>query len=206
MAFTWRTGATDDYASMIVPRTALALRIGVSAVLLLALIYLLLIIDTFKRYGDAMDTRWKEKVARWTSEGQSGTLKASDEAEDSSIGTWAGPRTWIHGSALPPDSQPTEPYSSLAPVREESLPDRPQDEPPSDPLTISPFLSYNNPSETTLTSESFSPFSAVRLMNLSHRSTLLCPLPAVLADRGIVKQHLWQLTTVSYSNSMVEII
>ncbi|KAJ7797468.1 hypothetical protein B0H14DRAFT_2389724 [Mycena olivaceomarginata] len=92
MAFTWRTGAADDYASIILPRTALALRIGVSAVLLLALIYLLLIIDTFKRYGDALDTRWKEKVARWTSKGKSGTLKASNKAESSSIGTWAG--TW----------------------------------------------------------------------------------------------------------------
>ncbi|KAF8146087.1 hypothetical protein K438DRAFT_1781362 [Mycena galopus ATCC 62051] len=137
------------------------------------------------KYGDAMDTRWKKKVAGWRTDDRSGTLKASDEAEDS---------TWMHGSPLPRNRNP-EPYGSLAPVREESLPDQPQDEPPSDLLNLSPFLSHNNPSETTLSSESFSPFPAVKLMRLSHESTFVCPIPALLADRWMAKQHWWQLAT-----------
>ncbi|KAF7343297.1 hypothetical protein MVEN_01762000 [Mycena venus] len=186
MAFTWRTGAVDDNTPMLVPHTALALRIGVSAVLLLALIYLLLIIDTFKRYGDTMDARWKEKVARWTSESRSSTLKASYKSEDSPVANW------IRSSVLPPDSQPvTELYSSLTPVREESVPDQPQNEPPSNPLTISPFLFHNNSSEATIAS--FSPFPAVKIIRLSRESWFVWPIPPVLADRGMAKQDWTQL-------------
>lgn len=200
IAFTWRTGAAGDYMPMLTGRTALALRIGVSAVLLLALVYLLLIINTFKKCGDTMDVRWKERVTRWASEGRSGTLTAGDSPLHSPSSS--------RSSVLLPETQPAT-LGSLPPVREESLFDQSQDEPdfpliPSDPLTISPFVSHYNSSETTPASD-LSPFPAVKLMDLSYESTSVCLVPSVLVQRGMMKRHWWQVATVRRSNSMVKI-
>ncbi|KAJ7215369.1 hypothetical protein GGX14DRAFT_326734, partial [Mycena pura] len=67
MAFTWRTGAVNDPdpGTPISPIVARGLRIAVSAVLVLGLIYFFLVVETFRKYGDVMDQRWKEKVTLW---------------------------------------------------------------------------------------------------------------------------------------------
>ncbi|KAJ7257248.1 hypothetical protein B0H12DRAFT_1015421, partial [Mycena haematopus] len=51
MAFTWRTGATDDLVSAALSSNAArGLRIGVSAVLAVALVYFFLIVKTLRKY------------------------------------------------------------------------------------------------------------------------------------------------------------
>ncbi|KAJ7500601.1 hypothetical protein B0H11DRAFT_2225591 [Mycena galericulata] len=71
MAFAWRTGAAgDSNASVLSNNAARGLRIGVSAVLGVALVYLFLIVRTFRKYGDVMDQEWNEKVFNWAREGR----------------------------------------------------------------------------------------------------------------------------------------
>ncbi|KAJ7205051.1 hypothetical protein GGX14DRAFT_308511, partial [Mycena pura] len=51
MAFAWRTGAVNDHdAAALAPTAARGLRIGVSTVLAVALIYLFFIVKTFRKY------------------------------------------------------------------------------------------------------------------------------------------------------------
>ncbi|KAJ7177414.1 hypothetical protein C8R43DRAFT_942686 [Mycena crocata] len=62
MAFTWRTGAlADPVDTALSNHTARGLRIGVSAVLAVALVYVFLIVKTFRKYGDVMGQKWNEK-------------------------------------------------------------------------------------------------------------------------------------------------
>ncbi|KAJ7644837.1 hypothetical protein FB45DRAFT_784834 [Roridomyces roridus] len=64
MAFTWRTGAVSDAdaPSALSDDAALGLRIAVTGVLGLAVIYLSLIMKTFGDYGDVIDQKWNRKV------------------------------------------------------------------------------------------------------------------------------------------------
>ncbi|KAJ7113307.1 hypothetical protein C8R43DRAFT_131440 [Mycena crocata] len=58
MAFTGRTGAlADPVDTALSNHTARGLHIGVSAVLVVALVYVFLIVKTFRKYGDVMDKK-----------------------------------------------------------------------------------------------------------------------------------------------------
>ncbi|KAJ7290423.1 hypothetical protein C8J57DRAFT_1045492 [Mycena rebaudengoi] len=68
MVFVWQTGEptdTDSTAAGLSPRSALALRIAVTGLLTIAMVYLFLIIRTFRHYGDYMDRKWNDKVLTW---------------------------------------------------------------------------------------------------------------------------------------------
>ena len=63
MSFVWRTGTTDDAnRGPMTPKDALALRIIVTAVLSLGLIYFTLIASTLRRYGEMMDRAWQRRI------------------------------------------------------------------------------------------------------------------------------------------------
>ncbi|RDB16432.1 hypothetical protein Hypma_002755 [Hypsizygus marmoreus] len=62
MSFIWRAGFNGEAAANISPRAELGIRISISCILLLGLVYLALIIGTLKHYGEQMDVAWKEKV------------------------------------------------------------------------------------------------------------------------------------------------
>jgi len=69
MSFVWRTGTSEDVnVHAISPRDALGPRIAITAVLSLGLIYFLLIVSTFRRYGDIMDRAWQQRVFGWAQE------------------------------------------------------------------------------------------------------------------------------------------
>ncbi|KAK7036155.1 hypothetical protein R3P38DRAFT_2910819 [Favolaschia claudopus] len=70
MAFAWRTGAVGDPQNTALSNNAaFGLRLGMTTVLTVALVYLVLIIRTFQRYGDSMDRRWDQKVVQqWAKE------------------------------------------------------------------------------------------------------------------------------------------
>ena len=66
MSFVWRTGTTDDAnRGPMTPKDALALRIIVTAVLSLGLIYFTLIASTLRRYGEMMDRAWQRRIVGW---------------------------------------------------------------------------------------------------------------------------------------------
>ncbi|RDB16580.1 hypothetical protein Hypma_002740 [Hypsizygus marmoreus] len=62
MSFIWRASSNGEAPTKISPRTELGVRILISCILLLGVVYLVLIIHTLKCYGEQMDDAWKEKV------------------------------------------------------------------------------------------------------------------------------------------------
>ncbi|KAL1745745.1 hypothetical protein HDZ31DRAFT_35698 [Schizophyllum fasciatum] len=63
MAFVWRTGTADERmepietSEQVIPARAL-----ISAALGLGVVYFVLVVRTFMRYGDRIDRRWRERV------------------------------------------------------------------------------------------------------------------------------------------------
>ncbi|KIK00476.1 hypothetical protein K443DRAFT_610856 [Laccaria amethystina LaAM-08-1] len=69
MSFVWRAGTSEDVnIHAISPRDALGPRIAITVVFSLGLIYFLLIVSTFRRYGDMMDRAWQQRVWGWAQE------------------------------------------------------------------------------------------------------------------------------------------
>ncbi|KAF7345444.1 hypothetical protein MVEN_01562500 [Mycena venus] len=67
MSFIWLSGSSQDQLDFAVsPRTAFGLRIGLTAVFSLGVIYFGLIVRTFHRYGDPLDREWMRTVNEWT--------------------------------------------------------------------------------------------------------------------------------------------
>ncbi|KAL1734200.1 hypothetical protein EV714DRAFT_269123 [Schizophyllum commune] len=63
MTFVWRAGTADERTGPTASfAQALAPRIIISAVLAVGAIYFVLVCQTFARYGDLMDRRWRERV------------------------------------------------------------------------------------------------------------------------------------------------
>ena len=63
MTFVWRAGTADERTGPTASfAQALAPRIIISAVLAVGALYFVLVVQTFARYGDLMDRRWRERV------------------------------------------------------------------------------------------------------------------------------------------------
>ena len=83
MAFVWRTGFPEKDASdpsqtptPVAEKHMMIMRGVVSAILALGLIYGILIVSTFQRYGQRMDRAWRTRIDGWIEE------KAAIEEED----------------------------------------------------------------------------------------------------------------------------
>ncbi|KAJ7159052.1 hypothetical protein C8R43DRAFT_1064339 [Mycena crocata] len=71
MSFIWLSGNGLNTESFSVsPHVELGLRIGLTVVFSLALVYFTLIVKTFHRYGDALDQEWLRTVNGWVAEHQ----------------------------------------------------------------------------------------------------------------------------------------
>ncbi|KAJ7834236.1 hypothetical protein B0H14DRAFT_2363895 [Mycena olivaceomarginata] len=80
MSFIWLGGtAPDAGALMMSPHTALGLRIGLTVVFSLALIYFALMVKTFHRYGDALDNEWMRTVSGWAAEDATSAARRSNQ-------------------------------------------------------------------------------------------------------------------------------
>ncbi|KAJ7605310.1 hypothetical protein FB45DRAFT_849141 [Roridomyces roridus] len=69
MSFVWLSGSSNNpstFASS--PRAALGIRIALTVVFSLGLIYFMLIVRTFHRYGDLLDREWMRRVNEWSKE------------------------------------------------------------------------------------------------------------------------------------------
>ncbi|KAJ7175145.1 hypothetical protein C8R43DRAFT_943413 [Mycena crocata] len=140
--------------------TAHGLRIGVSAVLAVALIYVFLIVKTFRKYGDVMDQKWNEKVMGWAREGRYAQI-----AETAPI--LASSRTYLY------------PSRRMSPMRSTSPPERgrsfTREVPPVQPTPAPSFQRRFVPPAN----RDLAPFAAVKA-SWTH------PLPTLLAERDIL--------------------
>ncbi|TFK34900.1 hypothetical protein BDQ12DRAFT_761076, partial [Crucibulum laeve] len=69
MTFVWRTGSSNDQPPLpLAPAVATVIRTVLTAVLVLGIVYGILIVRTFRRYGDAMDKAWKARINGWLCE------------------------------------------------------------------------------------------------------------------------------------------
>lgn len=62
MTFVWRTGSGNDPSLPLPSQVVFGLRIAISAVLSLGILYLVLILHTFSRYGGDMHKAWKSRI------------------------------------------------------------------------------------------------------------------------------------------------
>ncbi|KAF8962028.1 hypothetical protein BDZ97DRAFT_1920912 [Flammula alnicola] len=73
MSFIWRTSTQDNGTTQdLSNRALLTIRIVLTVVLGLGLVYGGLILSTFSRYGEAMDRAWKRRIDGWMEEKKAG--------------------------------------------------------------------------------------------------------------------------------------
>ena len=65
MSFTWRTGVTSTTPPGLSNTGLLVIRIVMSVVLGIGVLYGILIMTTFQRYGQIMDKEWKRRIDEW---------------------------------------------------------------------------------------------------------------------------------------------
>ena len=74
MSFIWRTGVTSTTPAGLSDTGLLVIRIVMSVVLGIGVLYGLLIMTTFRRYGMVMDNAWKQRIKEWTAEKAGGNI------------------------------------------------------------------------------------------------------------------------------------
>ncbi|KAF7289059.1 hypothetical protein HMN09_01354100 [Mycena chlorophos] len=69
MSFIWLSGSSSDGTDFVLsPPVALGTRIGLTLVFALGLVYFVLIVREFQRYGDPLDEAWQRAVSEWAAE------------------------------------------------------------------------------------------------------------------------------------------
>ncbi|KAJ7664101.1 hypothetical protein B0H17DRAFT_1143835 [Mycena rosella] len=198
MAFTWRTGAADDPVDTALSHTtARGLRIGVSAVLAVAVVYLFLIVRTFRKYGDVMDRKWNEKVVNWAREGRYAQIGAYDGAWRSSLeGRDGGSRNRWYSRR--PSTPPYSRYPAAAhswrgyDAPSSFVAERTRDVSPLVPTFDGPFAPPPVPTAAPfdrpfVQTALLTPFTAIKIMDLRSRFSRVCPFPALdLQERDIL--------------------
>ena len=74
MSFIWRTGVTSTTPPGLSDTGLLAIRIVMTVVLGIGVLYGILIMTTFQRYGRVMDKAWKQRIDEWIQEKATGTI------------------------------------------------------------------------------------------------------------------------------------
>jgi hypothetical protein len=74
MSFIWRTGVTSTTSPGLSNTGLLVIRIVMTVVLGIGVLYGLLIITTFQRYGMVMDKAWKQRIDEWIEEKATGNI------------------------------------------------------------------------------------------------------------------------------------
>ncbi|KAJ6580888.1 hypothetical protein B0H19DRAFT_1251168 [Mycena capillaripes] len=191
MSFIWLSGSTQDPVDFAVsPRAALGPRIGLTVVFSLGLIYFVLIVRTFHRYGDPLDREWMRTVNQWTKE-----ALATTEA-------LGGPsQTYPHPGGGPFYSRPPPSRSSRFAGRSPPviIPRSFSEEgeftkiPPSNPLTTHPSAFFRRPGPTAFVPE------PVTIMQLGH--------PDVQARKAAYANPKWAAATTAddWSRFMLDI-
>jgi len=89
MSFIWlTTPQSDDPAFILSENKVIAVRITITGVLGLGVLYGMLILNTLSLYGDAMDRAWKSRIEGWIAEKTEGQHSATTEANRRTSRTW----------------------------------------------------------------------------------------------------------------------
>ena len=80
MSFVWRAGVTSTTPPGSSDTCLLVMRIVMTVVLGIGVLYGLLIMNTFQRYGKVMDKAWKLRIDEWIAEKIAGNYPALDDA------------------------------------------------------------------------------------------------------------------------------
>ena len=76
MSFIWRTGVTDTTPPGLSNTGLLTIRIVMTVVLGIGVVYGFLIMTTFQRYGAVMDKAWKQRIDDWIAEKATGNRES----------------------------------------------------------------------------------------------------------------------------------
>jgi hypothetical protein len=70
LSFVWRTSDSTLPSTFgaLSSNGELGVRIAITTVFFLGLVYFVLIVNTLQKYGAAMDDKWKQKVMQWVAE------------------------------------------------------------------------------------------------------------------------------------------
>ena len=69
MSFVWRSGVTNTAPPGISNTDLLAIRITITVVVRIGMVYGILIMTTLRQYGVVMDIAWKQRIGRWIEKG-----------------------------------------------------------------------------------------------------------------------------------------
>ena len=142
MTFVWRTSVQDTNPPGDLSKGGLlVVRIVITVVLGLGMLYGWLILNTFSRYGEAMDKAWKKRIDGWLDE------KASTQFIPQSITSYI--------PCIDPSSQ-TQPQSSQYPGYSETVRDYQSSAPA---YTSQPYGSYPSDSKVGYTGPDFGPYA-----------------------------------------------
>ncbi|KAJ6566841.1 hypothetical protein B0H19DRAFT_1067115 [Mycena capillaripes] len=205
MAFTWRTGATEDSVDTSLSQNAArGLRVGVSVVLTLALVYFFLILKTFREYGDVMDKKWTERVVGWAQAQdvaytQIDTRPEAWQPHSSGSRSRSRGRTRVRSRPVPdpgvvrrhkpktpisPDSRPHSARRPSRPMQSQELPS----------VRSTPALSFDRPFVVRASPLEMTPFAAVKVMDLRSNPLRTYLLPSMLQERDILLADWLQFT------------
>ncbi|KAF8806754.1 hypothetical protein BYT27DRAFT_7101379 [Phlegmacium glaucopus] len=68
MSFVWRSNVTNTTSPGISDTGLLVIRVVITVVLTIGVVFGFLIMATFRRYGEVMDKAWKQRIDRWIEE------------------------------------------------------------------------------------------------------------------------------------------
>jgi hypothetical protein len=170
MSFIWLSGSSQDQVDFAVsPRAALGPRIGLTVVFSLGMIYFILIVRTFHRYGDPLDREWMRTVNQWTKEAMEYPYQNQPNRP-----VYPSP-SWVRRSISPQKPRSSTPRSSRHPsptrvvVPSSFLAgDGFTKVPPSHPLTTRPSAFFNTPRPSSTSPEPSLPIDPVTVMQLGY--------------------------------------
>ncbi|KAF8211143.1 hypothetical protein K438DRAFT_1569898 [Mycena galopus ATCC 62051] len=162
MSFIWLSGSSQDEDDNFVvsPRAALGCRVGLTVVFALGVIYFVLIVRTFHRYGDPLDREWMRAVNEWTKEAYPGSQNPHSAPQPASGPPHPSARLSLR--SIPPEMQFRPP---VVPPSEEdtSWIQNFAKIPLSNPVTSRPSAFFKTPHPA-----SSPPAEPVTIMQLSH--------------------------------------
>ncbi|KAF5372319.1 hypothetical protein D9615_009240 [Tricholomella constricta] len=175
MSFVWRTGFTGDPVLEVSPSAALGIRIGITAVFTLGIVYFLLIVNTFRRYGAAMDMTWQKRISKSAeTPGSASSAPSLAQRQASAPVSDVATPTWHNYPNVP-----------LPPTRGSQRPL------PLPSFTTTPahmdFVppSFSRPRPDSVSVAAASTFETVKIVDLRLKAHIASERPEVLSERDI---------------------
>ncbi|KXN83078.1 hypothetical protein AN958_01896 [Leucoagaricus sp. SymC.cos] len=125
LSFIWPAGPITSFSgnasmsfSQLTSRSATGVRVAMTIVFVLGMIYLILIISTLRHYGSELDHKWKVRVDKWTQGGANG-MTSEPEPSDKQISSITSPQ---RSSFQVKDDSQTKQVNNSAMIKQSPLP------------------------------------------------------------------------------------